>query len=98
MYFIQTFIIRCIVSEILAEIDHKGPNWMFVTLKMTFRVIPYLSYFRAGLVSQHKRPPGLIAPLLKFCNLLGNPPINTTKGRDLIFNEGIRLLNMADNI
>ena len=32
-----------------------------------------------------KRPPGLIAPLLKFCNLLGNPPINTTKGRDLIF-------------
>ena len=27
MYFIQTFIIRCIVSEILAEIDHKGPNW-----------------------------------------------------------------------
>ena len=46
----------------------------------------------------NKRPPGLIAPLLKFCNLLGNPPINTTKGRDLIFNEGIRLLNMADNI
>ena len=33
----------------------------------------------------NKRPPGLIAPLLKFCNLLGNPPINTTKGRDLIF-------------
>ena len=48
--------------------------------------------------SGNKRPPGLIAPLLKFCNLLGNPPINTTKGRDLIFNEGIRLLNMADNI
>ena len=46
----------------------------------------------------NKRPPGLIAPLLKFCNLLGNSPINTTKGRDLIFNEGIRLLNMADNI
>ena len=45
-----------------------------------------------------KRPPGLIAPLLRFCHLLGNPPINTTKGRDLIFNEGIRLLNMADNI
>ena len=35
--------------------------------------------------SLNKRPPGLIAPLLKFCNLLGNPPINTTKGRDLIF-------------
>ena len=49
-------------------------------------------------LSINKRPPGLIAPLLKFCNLLGNPPINTTKGRDLIFNEGIRLLNMADNI
>ena len=96
MYFIQTFIIRCIVSEILAEIDHKGPNWTFLTLIMTFRVIPYLSYFRAGLVSQHKRPPGLIAPLLRFWHLLGNPPKNTTKGRDLIFNEGIRLLNMAD--
>ena len=54
MYFIQTFIIRCIVSEILAEIDHKGPNWTFLTLKITFRVIPYLSYFRAGLVSQQK--------------------------------------------
>ena len=39
----------------------------------------------------NKRPPGLIAPLLKFCNLLGNPPINTTKGRYMIFNEGIRL-------
>ena len=46
----------------------------------------------------NKRPPGLIAPLLRFWHLLGNPPINTTKGRDLIFNEGIRLLNMADNI
>ena len=63
MYVIQTFIIRCIVSEILAEIDHKCPNWTFLTLKMTFRVIPYLSYFRAGLVSQDKRPLGLTAPL-----------------------------------
>ena len=45
MYFIQTFIIQCTVSEILAEIDNKGPNWTFLTLKMTFRVIPYLSYF-----------------------------------------------------
>ena len=44
----------------------------------------------------NKRPPGLIAPLLRFWHLLGNPPKNTTKGRDLIFNEGIRLLNMAD--
>ena len=49
-------------------------------------------------LNKYKRPPGLIAPLLKFCNLLGNPPINTTKGRYLIFNEGIRLLNIADNI
>ena len=55
MYFIQTFIIRCTVSEILAKIDHKGPNWTFLTLKMTFRVIPYLSYFRAGLVSSTKK-------------------------------------------
>ena len=54
MYFIQTFIIRCTVSEILAKIDHKGPNWTFRTFKMTFRVIPYLSYFRAGLVSQQR--------------------------------------------
>ena len=45
---------------------------------------------------RNKRPPGLIAPLLRFWHLLGNPPKNTTKGRDLIFNEGIRLLNMAD--
>ena len=36
MYFIQTFIIQCTVSEILAEIDHKRPNWTFLTLKMTF--------------------------------------------------------------
>ena len=50
MYFIQTFIIRCTVSEILAEIDGYC-----ITLKMTFRVIPYLSYFRAGLVSQQRR-------------------------------------------
>ena len=28
--------ITCTVSEILAEIDHKGPNWTFLTLKMTF--------------------------------------------------------------
>ena len=54
MYFIQTLIISCTVSEILAEIDHKGPNWTFLTLQMTFRVIPYLSYFRAILVLQQK--------------------------------------------
>ena len=32
----------------------QGPNWTFLTLKMTFRVIPCLSYFRTGLVS-HQR-------------------------------------------
>ena len=41
MYFIQTLIIRCTVSEILAEIDHKGPNWTFRTLKITIRVIGF---------------------------------------------------------
>ena len=50
--FIQTLILRCTVYEILAQIDHKGPNWTFLTLKMTFRVIPHLSYFRTVLVSQ----------------------------------------------
>ena len=54
MYFIQTLIIRCTVSEILAEIDHKGPNWTFLTLKITFRVIPYHSYFRTWLISQQR--------------------------------------------
>ena len=49
MYFIQTFIIRYTVSDILAEIDHKGQNWTFLTLKMTFGVIPYVW---TGLVSQ----------------------------------------------
>ena len=46
-------------------------------------------------ISNNKRTAGLIAPLLRFWHLLGNPPKNTTKGRDLLFNEGIRLLNMA---
>ena len=54
MCFIQTFIIQFTVSEILAEIDHKGPNRTFVTLKMTFKLIPYLSYFRTVLVSQQR--------------------------------------------
>ena len=48
MCFIQTFIIQCTVSEILAEIDHKGPNRTFVTL-MTFKLISYLSYLRTVL-------------------------------------------------
>ena len=46
-------------------------------------------------VSNNKRPAGLIAPLLRFWHLLGNPPKNTTKGTDLLFNECIRLLNIA---
>ena len=55
MYFIQTLIIRCTVSEILAPIDHKVPSWTFLTLKITFRVSPYLTYFNTGLVSQQRR-------------------------------------------
>ena len=54
MQVIQTVIIRCTVSEILAEIDQKGPNWNFLTLKITFKAIPYLSYVRKGLVSQQR--------------------------------------------
>ena len=54
LYFIQTLIIRCTVSEILAEIDRKGPNWTFLTLKMTLRVIPHRSYFRRRLLSQQR--------------------------------------------
>ena len=50
----QMLIILCTVSDLLAEIDHKGPNWTFLPLKMTFRVIPYFSYFRTGLVSQQR--------------------------------------------
>ena len=47
-------------------------------------------------LNRNKRPPGLIAPLLRFWHLLGNPPKNTTKVRDLLFNRGLKLLNMAD--
>ena len=54
MCFIQTFIIQCTVSVILAEIDHKGPNWTFLTFKMTFKLNPCLSYYRTGLVSQQR--------------------------------------------
>ena len=50
----KLLIIRCTVSEILAEIDYKGPNWTFRTLKMTFRVIPYL-YLTTWLDSQQRR-------------------------------------------
>ena len=51
MCLIETLVKACTISEILAQTDHKGPNWNFLTLKMTFSVIPYLSYFRIGLVS-----------------------------------------------
>ena len=39
------------LSEILAQIEHKCPNWTILTLKMTFRVISHLSYFGTGWVS-----------------------------------------------
>ena len=42
MWFIETFVMACIVSDILAPIDHKGHNWTFLNLTMTFRVIPHL--------------------------------------------------------
>ena len=54
MTYYMYLIIRCTVSEILDEIDYKDPNWTFRTLKMTFRVIPYLSYLRTGLDSQQR--------------------------------------------
>ena len=69
-------------------------NSMKTISSQLINIIPKKLYTR----NKDKRPPGLIAPLLRFWHLLGNPPINTTKGRDLIFNEGIKLLNMADNI
>ena len=36
MYFIQTLVTACTDSEILAQIDNKGLNWTFLTLKITF--------------------------------------------------------------
>ena len=49
----ETLVMVCTVSEILAQIDR--PNWTFLTLEMTFRVIPHLSYFKTGLVSQQRK-------------------------------------------
>ena len=43
MCFTETLVTACTVFEILAQIDHQGPNWTFLNLKMTFRVIPHLS-------------------------------------------------------
>ena len=39
MCFIQTLTIRCTVSEILAEIDHKDPNGIGFTIKKLYDVI-----------------------------------------------------------
>ena len=35
MCFIETLVIAHTVSDILVQIDHKGPNWTFLTLKIT---------------------------------------------------------------
>ena len=51
MCFIETLIIAGNISDMLAQIDHKGPNWAFLTLKITYRLIPDLSYCRNELVS-----------------------------------------------
>ena len=55
MCFIETLVIAHTVSDILVQIDHKCPNWTFLTLKITFRVIQRLSYFRIRLVSHQRR-------------------------------------------
>ena len=41
MCFIYTLVIHvaCTVSVIVVQIDHKGPNWTFLALKLTFRVM-----------------------------------------------------------
>ena len=54
MCFLETLGMACTVSEILAPIDQKGPNCTFLTLDMTFIVIPHLSYFRTKLVSHEE--------------------------------------------
>ena len=54
MCFIETFLIACTVSDLLAPIDHKGPDCTFLTLEMTFIVIPHLSYFRTRLVNRNR--------------------------------------------
>ena len=45
-------VIACTVSEILAQIDHPGPNWTYLTMKMTFRVITLHSYFGTVFILQ----------------------------------------------
>ena len=51
MCFIYTLVITCIVSDILVQIDYKGPNLTFLTFKMTFRVTAHHLYFRTALTS-----------------------------------------------
>ena len=55
MCFLETLVIARTISEILAQRDHKGPNWTFLTLQMTFTMIPHLSYFRTEFVSHQRR-------------------------------------------
>ena len=52
MCFTETLVIACTVCEILAQIDHQGPNWTLLTLDMTFRVIPHLSYSKTGFTTK----------------------------------------------
>ena len=53
MCFTETLVIACTVSEILSQID-QGPNCTYMTLEMTYKVIPHLSYCKTGLVSQQR--------------------------------------------
>ena len=51
---LYTLVKVCIISDILNQIDHKGQNWTFLTLTITFKLILCLSYFRIGLVSTQR--------------------------------------------
>ena len=52
MYLIQTFIIRCTISEMLAKIDHKGPL-DFSDLENDLSS-DSITFIRARLVSQQR--------------------------------------------
>ena len=54
MYFIQTLIIRGTVSEILAEIDHKGSNWDLSDLEndLWSDSIPFIFKDRIGFTTK----------------------------------------------
>ncbi len=63
MCFIQTLIITCTVSEILAQIDHKDPNWTFLALHKG-----HLYWFRSlHISSQYWHHPNEIA----WCKING---------------------------